>query len=180
MAKITVARLVIPEHVEDHMWERHRISGEQVRSLITRRHVIIRNQGRAPYRLIGRAQQSRCIAAPIVPTDDPLTGRTVSAWYCVMEEQHKLDRQANAPGAATMGIMHTDRAATTALPPHAPILRDDEVIEGTIVPDPQLVLEITLNGEESRAIEAAARAANVSMGRYIKQVALENARRPMG
>jgi hypothetical protein len=92
MAQIKVARLVIPEHVEDHMWQRHLISGEQVRSLITRRYIVIRNHGRAPYRLIGRDEQSRCIAAPISPTDDPLTWRTVSAWYCDKEEQHKLDR----------------------------------------------------------------------------------------
>jgi hypothetical protein len=79
-----------------------------------------------------------------------------------------------------MGIMHNDHATTTALPPHAPILGDDDVIEGTIDPDTQLVLEISLNGEESRAIEAAARAANMPMGRYIKQIALEHTRRAQG
>ena len=73
--------------------------------------------------------------------------------------------------------MHNNPAATTDLPPHAPILADDEILEGTIVTDPQLVLEISLNGEESRAIEAAARAANMPMGRYIKQIAVETARR---
>lgn len=65
-------------------------------------------------------------------------------------------------------------------PPHAPILDDDDIIEGTIAPDPQLVLEISLNGEESRVIEAAARAANLPMGRYIKQIALETACREQG
>lgn len=60
-------------------------------------------------------------------------------------------------------------------PPHAPILDEDAIIEGTIVSDPHLALEISLNGEESRIIEAAARAANLPMGRYIKQFALETA-----
>lgn len=92
MTRITVARMVVPEHVEDHIWQRHLISGEQVRSVITRRHVIIRNHGRAPYRLIGRDEQGRCIAVPIAPTEDPLTWHTVSAWYCDRDEQHRLNR----------------------------------------------------------------------------------------
>lgn len=77
----------------------------------------------------------------------------------------------------TMFNMHNNNAATTELPPHAPILGDDEILEGTIVADPHLVLEISLNGEESRVIEAAARAAKMPMSRYIKQIAVESARR---
>lgn len=80
----------------------------------------------------------------------------------------------------TMTIMPNNHATETELPPHAPILGEDDVLEGTIVADPHLVLEISLNGEESRLIEAAARAASMPMGRYIKQIVIESAHRAVG
>ncbi len=43
------------------------------------------------------------------------------------------------------------------------------------MPDPKLVLQITLNRAESRAIAAAARAANMSVNRWIKETALNQA-----
>jgi hypothetical protein len=90
MARFEVARLVIPEHVEDHIWERHHITRRQVLALISHRYIVVRNHGAAPYRLIGRDEQGRCIASPIAPTDDPLTWRAVSAWYCDRDEQTRL------------------------------------------------------------------------------------------
>lgn len=90
MARITAAQLIFDEHVIDHIWERHLITMAQVQSLITRRHVIIRNFGFAPYRLIGRDESGRCIAVPIAPTDDWLTWRVVSGWYCDKDEQARL------------------------------------------------------------------------------------------
>ena len=63
---------------------------------------------------------------------------------------------------------------TNALP-HDPILGDDEEVEGVIVPNPTLILQITVSADESRLLAAAARAANVFMNRYIKQIALTHA-----
>lgn len=76
-----------------------------------------------------------------------------------------------------MALMHDADAPSTNLPPHAPILGDDDVIEGTIVPNPLLILELTLNLEESQLLSAAASAAKISTARYIKQTALEAARK---
>jgi hypothetical protein len=90
MPRVTVALLIIDDRVADHIWERHRIDTDQVLSLPERRYVIVRNHGAAPYRLIGRDEQGRCIAAPIASTDDWLTWNVVSAWYCEKEEQSKL------------------------------------------------------------------------------------------
>lgn len=90
MARITVAQMIFDEHVIDHIWERQLITMAQVQSLITRRHVIIRNHGTAPYRLIGHDESGRCIAAPIAPTDDWLTWRVVTAWYCDRDEISRI------------------------------------------------------------------------------------------
>lgn len=68
-------------------------------------------------------------------------------------------------------------AQPTSLPPHAPVLDDADVVEGTIVPNPTLILELTLTLEESRLLSAAASAAKISAARYTKQTALEAARR---
>jgi hypothetical protein len=94
MVRITVARLSIPFHVADHIWERHHIDTEQVRSLNKRRYVVTRNHRRAatPYLLIGEDEQGRCITVPVAPTDDPLTWRVASAWYCNADDARKLDR----------------------------------------------------------------------------------------
>lgn len=87
MARITVAALIITNAAADHMWERHLIDTEQVREILDGRYKVIPNHGDAPYRLLGRDAQGRCIAAPIYPTDDPIVWMAVSAWYCDKEEQ---------------------------------------------------------------------------------------------
>jgi hypothetical protein len=69
-----------------------------------------------------------------------------------------------------MTTMHRERPSE-----HPPRIEADEVVEGVIVPDPKLVLQITLNRAESRAIAAAARAANMSVNRWIKKTALNQA-----
>lgn len=93
MAQITVAALIIETHTADHMWERHLIDSEQVREILDGRYVVIPNHGTAPYRIIGRDYQGRCIAAPIAPTHDPLVWIVASAWYCDKEEQMILRRR---------------------------------------------------------------------------------------
>lgn len=69
-----------------------------------------------------------------------------------------------------MTAMNTERSAE-----HPPQIDADETLEGAIVPDPKLVLQITLNRTESRALAAAARAANMSVNRWIKETALDRA-----
>jgi hypothetical protein len=68
----------------------------------------------------------------------------------------------------------------TALPSHAPILDDDEELEGIIAPDPVLVFEVSLNGEDLDLIEPAAIAAGLSVTRYLKHAALQESSRQRG
>lgn len=75
-----------------------------------------------------------------------------------------------------MATMH-DEHATRSLPPHAPILDDGEILEGVNVPNPRLILQITLGRDEVHLLAEPARAANMPMGRYIKKMALEAAQR---
>jgi hypothetical protein len=73
-----------------------------------------------------------------------------------------------------MSIMHNDRPMSQTLP-YDPILGYEETVEGTPVPNPTLILEIELDEETSRLLAEAARAADLSLPRYIKQAALEKA-----
>lgn len=68
----------------------------------------------------------------------------------------------------------------TALPLHAPILDDDEELEGIVSPDPVLVFEVPLNGADLDLIEPAAIAAGLSVTRYLKYAALQEANRQRG
>jgi hypothetical protein len=65
----------------------------------------------------------------------------------------------------------------TALPSHAPLLDDDEELEGIVASDPVLVFEVSLNGEDLDLIEPAAIAAGLSVTRYLKHAALQEATR---
>ena len=68
----------------------------------------------------------------------------------------------------------------TALPPHAPLLDDDEELEGIVTSDPVLVFEVSLNGADLDLIEPAAIAAGLSVTRYLKHAALQEAVRQRG
>lgn len=68
----------------------------------------------------------------------------------------------------------------TALPRHTPILDDDEALEGIVAPDPVLVFEVSLNGADLDLIEPAAIAAGLSVTRYLKNAALQEAARQRG
>jgi hypothetical protein len=74
MARITIARLEIREKAIDKLWV-HGIIPEQLNAVLAGRTVITRNRPEraAPYLLVGRDEQGRCLAIPIAPTDDHLT-----------------------------------------------------------------------------------------------------------
>lgn len=81
----------ISEEVEDHVW-RHRISRDQLSEVLVHRWITIPNRkGRtATHIVIGRDNQGRCIAIPIVATDDPTIWRPITAWYCKPSEAARL------------------------------------------------------------------------------------------
>ena len=90
MARVEIARLDVTRAV-DKLWH-HRLRPEQVLTVLDRPWVIVRNRtGRtAPYLLIGRDEQGRCLTMPIVPTDDPLTWRVITGWNCKPSEAARL------------------------------------------------------------------------------------------
>jgi hypothetical protein len=91
LARIEIAELNITTTAVDKLWN-HGLRPAQVRCVLNRRWVAVRNRsGRAaPYLLIGRDDQGRCLAMPIVPTDDPLAWRIITGWYCKQSEAAKL------------------------------------------------------------------------------------------
>jgi hypothetical protein len=91
MARFDIADLVITDTADDK-FRVHGIAVKQVRSVLSRRWVVIRNRAEraAPYVLIGRDEQGRCLAIPIVPTDDQMVWRPITAWYCKPSEAAKL------------------------------------------------------------------------------------------
>lgn len=91
MPQITVAQLRVNDRVKDKIWG-HGIALHQVRALLTNRYVITRNRQRrtASHVLIGRNDQGRCLAIPMLATEDPYIWRAVTAWYCKPSEAAKL------------------------------------------------------------------------------------------
>ena len=91
MAHIEIIELNISTGAVDKLW-RHGLRPAQVRSVLSRRWVATRNRRNraAPYLLIGRDDQGRCLTMPIVPTDHPLVWRVITGWYCKESEAAKL------------------------------------------------------------------------------------------
>lgn len=91
MPPVRVARLVYSGRAIDKMWE-HRIISDQIDAVLPGRSIIVRNRRNraAPYVLIGRDDQGRCLTIPIVPTEDPLVWRAITAWYCKPSDAAKL------------------------------------------------------------------------------------------
>jgi hypothetical protein len=92
MVRIQIVRFDISERAEEKMW-RHRIAPDQVHELLYRRFVVRRNRAQrvAPFVVIGRDEQTRCLVVPIVTTGDPLIWRPITAWYCKSSEAAKLE-----------------------------------------------------------------------------------------
>jgi hypothetical protein len=91
MPPIQVIQFVYSGRALDKMWG-HGIIQKQTDSVLLGRSVIIRNRPHraAPYVLIGRDEQGLCLTIPIVPTNDPLIWRVITAWFCKPCEVAKL------------------------------------------------------------------------------------------
>ncbi len=74
----------------------HGIGDDQVLQVLDGAHTIQRNRRghAAPYLLIGEDYGGRCLAIPIMPTDDPAIWRPVTAWPCKPSERATLRRGA--------------------------------------------------------------------------------------
>jgi hypothetical protein len=91
MARIEVADFDLTERAIDKAaW--HRISEAQFYAVLDHIRTAIRNRSDrvASHILYGTDDQGRCLAIPIVPTDDPLVWRPITAWYCKPREAAML------------------------------------------------------------------------------------------
>jgi hypothetical protein len=91
MPQITIAELMVPDQAIDKLWS-HGITPEQVHAVPEGETVVIRNRAHraAPYILLGRDGQGRCLAIPITPTHDRLVWRVITGWYCKPSEAVRL------------------------------------------------------------------------------------------
>jgi hypothetical protein len=91
MARITIREFSISERAAEKFWT-HRITRRQVEEILINRYVVtVNRKNRAAGHLaIGRDNNGRCIAIPILPTNDPSIWRPVTAWYCKPGEAAKL------------------------------------------------------------------------------------------
>ncbi len=91
MPRIEIVEFDFTDRAIDKLWG-YGIDPEQLYAVLANRHVITRNRPghAAPYVLIGRDEQGRCLAIPVVPTDDRLVWRPITAWYCKKSEAARL------------------------------------------------------------------------------------------
>lgn len=174
MARIVIADLDVTGAVEK-LWN-HGLTAAQARSILGHPWVVARNRrGRAaPYLLIGRDEQGRCLTMPIVPTDDPLTWRVITGWNCKPSEAAILRRR--------RAIMEQPIRYG---PPRDPFDADeiehmdpdnwdwDNPLEGVTVGDPRAVLRIAFSFDEVDALVQVARARGLTTEELVRQLAID-------
>jgi hypothetical protein len=91
MARRAVDRVIVTQPAIEK-GSRHGITGAQMQAVAANDHILARNRkGRAASHLmIGRDDQGRCLAMPVVPTDHPRTWRAITTWFCKSSEAAKL------------------------------------------------------------------------------------------
>jgi hypothetical protein len=91
MARIAIVDFAISDRAESKMWA-HGVTREQILQLLRNRLVVVANRKNraAGHVVIGRDDNDRCIAIPVLPTDDPAVWRPITAWYCKPGEIARL------------------------------------------------------------------------------------------
>lgn len=95
VVRITVDDVIYSERAEDKMWDDGIVPAQVVEAISSQSFKIERNcsERAAPYILYGPDAQGRCIASPIVPTNDSRVWEIITAWYCKPSEATKLNRK---------------------------------------------------------------------------------------
>jgi hypothetical protein len=175
--RIEIAQLIITDHVVEKIWL-HGITPDQVDAVPLGRHVVKRNRvGRAaPFLLIGRDEQGRCLTVPIVPTDDPLIWRVITAWYCkpgeaaLLREWKRVMEEPINYEATQEPLDDEERELMN------PEMWDwDTPVEVVIAKDFRVQLPIEVTHEELTLLSRAARAEGLTPHTFMKRVALEAA-----
>lgn len=178
MARVRILALLFTDEVKDKL-RSHGLTPDQAQSILLGPVVLKRNRaGRtAPFVLLGRDEQGRCLAIPVVPSPDPIKWWAITGWYCKPSEAAIL--------RGRRGIMDEPRRYDSTEEPLADEERElmdpdywdwDTPIDVIVSDDPLAGLVIDLTYEEHRAIGEAARSQGLGAHAYIKQAALAAAR----
>ncbi|MGH2614077.1 MAG: hypothetical protein ACRDJC_02460 [Thermomicrobiales bacterium] len=174
MTRIDIAELDIIDRVRDKIWD-HGIVSNQLYAVLDRFWTVIRNRKdrAAPYVLLGTDDQGRCLAIPIVPTDDPYVWRPVTAWYCKPGEAARLRQRRRI---MEKGIRY--ESIQEPLDDEERELMDpdnwdwDNPIEGRTIGTPGAILRVRFSREEFLDLDRIAREAGVGPIELIRQTML--------
>ena len=168
------------------MWDHGVVPTQIVEAISSQAFKIERNRAdrAAPYILYGRDAQGRCIASPIVPTHDPRVGKSFPRGTASPPKLQDSTESAKRKGILMntkpfLADINTDAEAVEAW-----IAKSDpddwEPIEAIVSPHLTMTLQMTFDREQMRLLTEAARASDMPVIRWIKQLALEQAVRLAG
>ena len=174
---MTVLRIVefeISEAASEKFW-RHGIGSGQVQAVLPRHWILTRNRADrvAPFVLLGRDHQGRCLAIPVVPTHVPVVWRPVTAWDCKRSEATKL-RQ----GRSFMEEQLDYEALQQPLDDEERELMDpdtwdwDTMQVGEPVADPRVSFILGFSSDELHLLSDVAYGQGITPHEFIKRVAL--------
>jgi hypothetical protein len=180
MARIDVTELWIGKRATDKLWS-HGIDTDQVYAVLEGDWISLRNRPDrvAPYVLIGRDHQRRCLAIPIVPTEFPSVWEVITAWYCKPGEVARLRQRRRimepptpSPYAATQEPLDDEERELM----DSDTWDWDNPVEVVVSPNLLVELGIQLSIDEHRLIGRASRAEGITTHDFIKRSALAAAR----
>lgn len=121
----------------------------------------------------GRDEQGRCLTMPIVPTDDPLTWRVITGWYCKQSEAAILRRRRTIMERPIRYEPRQEPFDPDEVEHMDPDNWDwDDPLEGVTVGDPRAVLRISFDFDEVDALFQAARARGLTTEELVRQLAV--------
>jgi hypothetical protein len=91
MARMNIRLFRFTARAEAKFWG-HGITREQVEAVLHNYWVSIPNRRHraADHLVIGLDNSGRCLTIPVLPTEDPVIWRPITAWYCKPSEAAKL------------------------------------------------------------------------------------------
>lgn len=175
MARIDVADFDITVSAVAKLWD-HGIVPDQLYAVLDRFWIVIRNRRdrAASHVLLGTDDQGRSLAVPIVPTDDRLTWRPITAWYCKPSEAAKLRQwrgiMEERIGYESIQEPLDDEERELMDPDHWDW---DNPIEGRTIGSPGAIVRVRFTREEIVALDRIAREAGANPVDLIHQILRE-------
>ena len=141
--------------------------------------MVVRNRPNraAPYLLIGRDDQGQCLTMPIVPTEDSLTWRVITGWYCKPSEAAILRKRRSIMEQPVRYPSPQDRFDEDDLEDMSLDNWDwANPIEGRTIGDLKAIFSLSFTFEELDTLVEAAHAQGLETEAFIKRLVLEGLR----